>query len=281
MYNTVYMEVLVLDGKNYVKASVAAQNLGYATDYVGQLCRSGQVDAHLIGRTWYVNQDELTSHRVEKKRMSRIKAREYAKRSIEEQRKKAAERQEIPLKRLHISYESDKSELIPETKKLEVESEPVRTIPSESNVGDSKEVINKGEEIMMSGDVDVVDVTDAPIESDTVILSPSKFKKGSIAQTHEEFGEPETVTRHSFMERLEQTEVQDDDSGYEGASTSSEATVHRSGPLWPYAVGLTSLILFVIATFPLTLNLKYSDGKLNTTFNYAVNETIEKIRLEL
>ena len=46
------MEVLVLDGKNYVKASKAAKELGYATDYVGQLCRSGQVDAHLIGRTW-------------------------------------------------------------------------------------------------------------------------------------------------------------------------------------------------------------------------------------
>lgn len=164
------MEVLVLDGKSYVKASKAARDLGYATDYVGQLCRGGKVDAHLIGRTWYVNKDELSTHRTEKKRISRVKAREYAKRSIEDFKQKNTNTN----KNIEIRYESDNEALLPETKKLKVTSEPVRKeFAYEDRVdGDEMEVFNKGEIVMMSGDLEVEDVTDGPVDTETTLLTP-------------------------------------------------------------------------------------------------------------
>lgn len=164
------MEVLVLDGKSYVKASKAARDLGYATDYVGQLCRGGKVDAHLIGRTWYVNKDELSTHRTEKKRMSRVKAREYAKRSIEDYRQKSTNIN----KNIEIRYENDAEALLPETKKLKVTSEPVRKeFAYEDRVdGDEMEVFNKGEHVVMSGNIEVEDVTDGPIDTETTFLAP-------------------------------------------------------------------------------------------------------------
>ncbi len=178
------MEVLVLDGKDYVKASKAARDLGYATDYVGQLCRSGQVDAHLIGRTWYVNMDKLSHHKVEKKRTSRVKAKEYAHKTIEAHRSKKLETQNN-YNNIAIRYESDSEELIPEVKKLEIESEPVPE--SMSDFGDeglNETVIeNKGKHIVMSGDLTVVDVTDGPIDSETVVLKPGKITRAPIEKT--------------------------------------------------------------------------------------------------
>jgi len=164
------MEVLVLDGKSYVKASKAARDLGYATDYVGQLCRGGKVDAHLIGRTWYVNKDELSTHRTEKKRMSRVKAREYAKRSIEDYKQKSTN----VSKNIDIRYENDTEALHIETKKLAVTSEPVRKeFAYEDRVdGDEMEVFNRGEQVVMSGNIKVEDVTDGSVDTETTFLTP-------------------------------------------------------------------------------------------------------------
>jgi len=57
------MDELILDNKKYVSSKRAARITGYAPDYVGQLCRSGKIDARLVGRTWYVNEDALINHR--------------------------------------------------------------------------------------------------------------------------------------------------------------------------------------------------------------------------
>ena len=66
-----YMEVLAVDGKNYVKSSVIARELGYTSDYVGQLCRSGKVNAKLFGRTWYVEKNSISGHKVARYRSSK------------------------------------------------------------------------------------------------------------------------------------------------------------------------------------------------------------------
>lgn len=58
------MEVVVIDGVDYVKASQAAKRFKYTSDYIGQLCRGKKIDAKLIGRTWYVNPLSLTSHKT-------------------------------------------------------------------------------------------------------------------------------------------------------------------------------------------------------------------------
>ena len=188
------METLVLDGKNYVKASKAARDLGYATDYVGQLCRSGKVSAHLIGRTWYVLQDELQIHRVEKKRMSRIKAREQAHKSIEAHRIKVNTTHNT-YKNIDIQYEGDDRELIPTPKispekKLEIRSESAHAkaiAEAEYEETGGNIIDNAGDKVLMKGDLTVVDVTDGPSDDDTVTLTPRMMrKKPEVTETKKE-----------------------------------------------------------------------------------------------
>ncbi len=57
------MEVVIFDGKEYVKASVLAKKFRYTADYLGQLCRGKKVDARLVGRAWYINLESLNDHR--------------------------------------------------------------------------------------------------------------------------------------------------------------------------------------------------------------------------
>ncbi len=176
------MEKLVLDGKEFVKAARAAKDLGYTSDYVGQLCRSGKVSAHLVGRSWYVNVDELGTHKVEKKRISRTKAREQAKKAIAENKARRLAVNTAPKKEVSITYEHDDSVLIPETRKLDIQSETVKVQKTKGkfDTGPKYVVENEGNKILMKGSLDVVDVTDGEIDQHTTVLSP-KIIPGSEA----------------------------------------------------------------------------------------------------
>lgn len=57
------MDELTLGGKTYVSSKRAAEITGYAKDYVGQLCREGQVEAKMVGRSWYVLETAIRTHR--------------------------------------------------------------------------------------------------------------------------------------------------------------------------------------------------------------------------
>lgn len=309
------MEVLVLDGKSYVKASKAARDLGYASDYVGQLCRSGQVDAHLIGRTWYVNPDQLGTHRFEKKRMSRVKAREQAKKAIEERRLKIVE-EPNNYKNLDIRYEPDDRELIPETKKLEVQSVTVRRKGHRSSEPeyDSETVIeNKGNKVRMSGDLTVVDVTDGPIETDTTILTPGRIRSGTVTVTpiqaptsdssvtvsinsqeesDTEGENSESQSEHkTFLERIqsmEEGEPSKEPTGVDAGeatindNTSSPGGSERSESTLPYLAVMLVSILIVVLTFSLSQTISYSEttGVLNS-YDFSFVEFISKIKLEI
>jgi len=298
------MEVLVLDGKNYVKVSKAAKDLGYATDYVGQLCRSGKVDAHLIGRTWYVNQDDLSTHRVEKKRMSRIKAREQAKRSIEEHRTKIKEPQNN-YRNIAIQYEEDSSELIPKTKKLTVDSERFVVAPSD----DTPETFieNKGEKVVMTGELHVVDVTDGPIDTDTIILRPSHIRKSpkekvidaegvagdSISEVKNETNE----IRLSFEEKLESFDMStvanglpvtesvphashDDDQDDSSISGNQKKTDSSIGVF----LFLTILLCAVASTVLLSSVIDYSyenPDQVVNSFTFSLEKTINIISIKI
>lgn len=160
------MEVLELDGKRYVKASKAARHAGYTTDYVGQLCRSGKVDAHLIGRSWYVDADQLGTHRVEKKRNARIKARKQAREAIKlavqektEQENKTHEKRFLA----HAAtFEPDESALIPEVRKLAIEQDvpkPQKVTASATQEREEPyELENAGEKVLMEGSLTIVDL---------------------------------------------------------------------------------------------------------------------------
>ena len=210
VYTYVHMETLVLDGKEFVKASKAAKDLGYTADHVGQLCRSGKVTAHLVGRTWYVRKEELSEHKVEKKRILRAKAREYAKKSIEEHRKKSAERTVRVEKKPVLRYENDDRELIPQVRKISVTAIPVAEklrMPAPEEAETTLE--NEGEKILMSGTLKVTDVTDGEEDVETVHLKPKILKSHppkivpSISESPvPEDSQAESIPVHSFAEKL-------------------------------------------------------------------------------
>ncbi len=64
------MDTVTLDGKVYLKATRAAALVGYAPDYIGQLCRKGAIDAKVLGKTWYVREESLLAHKASKVRMN-------------------------------------------------------------------------------------------------------------------------------------------------------------------------------------------------------------------
>jgi uncharacterized protein YbcI len=56
------MNDLVIDGKKYISSKRAAEITKYSKDYVGQLARSGKIDARLVGRSWYIDQESILAH---------------------------------------------------------------------------------------------------------------------------------------------------------------------------------------------------------------------------
>jgi hypothetical protein len=54
---------ITLDGSVYVSSKRAAEIAGYAQDYVGQLARSGKIDARRVGGLWYIKHDSLLQHK--------------------------------------------------------------------------------------------------------------------------------------------------------------------------------------------------------------------------
>lgn len=292
------MEALVLDGKNYVKASKAARDLGYAADYVSQLCRSNQVDAHLIGRTWYVNQEQLSAHRTDKKRTSRLKAREHAKKTIEEHRLRIHKKQNN-YTNIDIRYEKDSTDLIPKTRKvaIDTEKENESIYGKESNVSEDTIVLNKGNKVILSGDVAVVDVTDEVTDPDTVFLTPSKILKSSteIKKIPKQSRTLEVSTddsplkeRATFKEKLEEVVTQEDEILASPASTGSYAEVtgtttsnNAKQSIVPYLILLFLLLVAVLCTIPFSYTISYVDDNFEQTTEgiaFSMGKTVEIIK---
>lgn len=119
------MDVLSLDGKNYIKANVIARELGYTADYVGQLCRSGKIDAQLIGRSWYVYKDSIRDHKNTRYRSTKVKTVQELRNNIrveESQPVKISHFYTNHHKRKAVSYSPDNTELIPSVDRLSKKS---------------------------------------------------------------------------------------------------------------------------------------------------------------
>lgn len=52
-----------IGGKKFISSKRASKLTGYATDYIGQLVRSGKLDAQMIGRSWYVAEESLLGYK--------------------------------------------------------------------------------------------------------------------------------------------------------------------------------------------------------------------------
>ncbi len=150
------MDSLNLDGKVYVKASSIARDLGYTADYVGQLCRAGKVDAHLVGRSWYVSRDDLKSYKQDKRRSNAVKTKKEVEKILihpDNFSKNATISNSLTSKSLfykyakkgNFKYEEDTSELIPILKKRSEQSNvQIKKLPIE--MADAKNVRVKSEQ---------------------------------------------------------------------------------------------------------------------------------------
>ena len=106
-------EELILDGKRYISTKRAAQLTGYTKDYVGQLCRAGKIDAKLVGRSWYVNEEELRDHKSEGRRSKTEVDREKLKR----QERLMQDLRVSPDRDLSFTNETDERPLLPTLQK--------------------------------------------------------------------------------------------------------------------------------------------------------------------
>ena len=55
---------LTFDNKKFISAKQAAHLAGYTSDYVGQLCRGGKIEARMVGRSWFVSEQSILDHKV-------------------------------------------------------------------------------------------------------------------------------------------------------------------------------------------------------------------------
>src|SRR5690606_14933679 len=104
------MEEISVNGEIYTKASILAKNFGYTADYIGQLCRSGQVKATLVGRSWYVNEDSVRQHRKGRYRSNAAKAKDHVRQVVEDRvvKSRSSASSFTPKSR----YEADESALL-------------------------------------------------------------------------------------------------------------------------------------------------------------------------
>lgn len=199
MVYTTGMDVLSVGGKEYVKASVIAKDLGYTADYVGQLCRSHRVHAKLVGRSWYVDRDSIHVHKGNRYRTNHAKTKESFKEDVRVHVSTRDEAQSQSRFYAHttpqskkISYETDDAELIPvvgevHTKKRSLvkvglaDAVPVSVVSREKGYKMDAPALP---EIKFSGTLHVEDIEDAAspnIGSGTHVIHPKNgdLKKGS------------------------------------------------------------------------------------------------------
>lgn len=102
------------NGETYVKAGDLARELGYTSDYVGQLCRAEKIDCQLVGRSWYVVADSLRNYKTSQHRRS-TKASSVALRQSMLQTNASNSRaaQGSGMRKIAVSYETDEADLIP------------------------------------------------------------------------------------------------------------------------------------------------------------------------
>lgn len=57
-------ESFIFEGKKYISSRRASEISGYASDYIGQLCRGSKLDCRMIGRSWFVTEESLHLHKA-------------------------------------------------------------------------------------------------------------------------------------------------------------------------------------------------------------------------
>lgn len=234
------MESVVLDGTKYVKASLLAKEFKYAPDYIGQLCRNKKVDAQLVGRSWYVNPDSLTSHKKNKykqyvkkeedktesvfltvRETSDTDSKNKPKRTIVPPALKSKTAKfSVPVTKFHphkmklsVSYEPDDEMLLPELhRKRTLPSHPIQVVPAEArqmHIAASKATsvfaATELPEVSLSGSLTVVDVPDGPTEEEKAEAREKEEALKNKAKTNKKELQQRFIQRVELVEKSHET----------------------------------------------------------------------------
>ncbi len=52
-----------------LSASAAAEELGYASDYIGRLCRESKLEGTRVSNMWFVSKDALAAYECERAKL--------------------------------------------------------------------------------------------------------------------------------------------------------------------------------------------------------------------
>jgi hypothetical protein len=129
------MKKIVIDGKTYQKATDVAKDLGYTSDYVGQLCRAGKVEAQQVGRTWFVVPETIHEHKKSRYRSNQAKSKAAiaAYHSAAQTTSQTIADAITPSRLSSHHYETDETDLIPRLRsQTPKKSEPEEPSPSSS-----------------------------------------------------------------------------------------------------------------------------------------------------
>lgn len=183
------MEHISINGEKYVKASSIARELGYTSDYVGQLCRGGKVDAQLVGRSWFVSESSIRAHKNNRYRSTITKSKKALKEALHGHSDKQNRDLETPASKEtrppRPNYESDYYDLIPQIPERDLANPSIST-QSEDVV--TEEVNNsKIEENEAPAAVKTADTDESPSDSSQnipirVINKPIYREKRQVKQ---------------------------------------------------------------------------------------------------
>lgn len=162
------METISVNGETYIKGNILARELGYTSDYVGQLCRGGKVKAELVGRSWYVEPSSLKSHKRSRYRSVAKKSEEQIKREINRRKEveQVASRPNFYSKLHHadVQYYQDEDDLFPSLKPREEREETlVEEVPLE--------YVEKHDDFESSGEWNAEPENDASFEMEEADVS--------------------------------------------------------------------------------------------------------------
>lgn len=208
------MDVLSVGGKNYVKASVIARDLGYTSDYVGQLCRTHKVKARLVGRSWYVDKESIQQHKQTRYRSSQAKSKEELKEHIRVQREPVFSHSPAPymayssvrMAPVRISYDTDDTELFPTVQKvIAQEDTPVEEKESDHTPEATalEDTISKQEEVEVLEEDRPRNIDISPVKI-TIVREEAPIKKSAtqVASVKREFfAKPVKSTPTPFWSR--------------------------------------------------------------------------------
>lgn len=289
------MERITDDGVTYVKASVLARDLGYTADYVGQLCRAQKVDAKLVGRTWYVSEEELRKHKDSRYRSSKA----VNKREVRRILASSAEEETAPPKFYrHASattrYEPDEAELLPVTKKgsgpvtkLSVELADAKPVEVRSETSHYNFETPKREEVQFHGTLKVEDaeITLQKKHDQEERLVPVEEVQGARARKVRTHTEKKTAFRSKIRAVEEkQASVQAPKQTHRHSGTLAVAPQavedEATSPYAPVAIYTTSVILagaVAFAIFAIEAQLTITPTSIAVSYSFGIPDVLAQI----